>query len=163
LPSAVLRHDAAFDRSGLPRGRALPVELSLRYQTWPAARVERLRELVAQGLSAAAIARALGTSRNSVLGARRRYTRAGPASALPPMPRRTLARVRPPEWLPRSPLPVPHPADLLLAGVALLELGRHACRWPLPQLDGGVTRRFCGAPAAAGSSYCAGHLERSRA
>ena len=147
----------------------MPVDLSPHIaqdsaRPWDDARVARLRELVAQGLSSSAIALKLDATRASVCAARSRYKVAPPAVPVPvrraPRPAvafpRAVARL-----FPVSPLPRPDPRDLKIVGVPLLELGVRDCRWPLLEPGDGVTRRFCGAPAAAGSSYCPRHRERS--
>jgi GcrA cell cycle regulator len=96
---------------------------------WTDERVDRLRKLWSQGLTASEIARTIGgVSRNAVIGKAHRL-------ALPPRP----SPIRRDE--PHSVAPAP-------AG--------HSCMWPLgdPREQG---FKFCGRPAAAGRPYCAEH------
>jgi hypothetical protein len=46
------------------------------------------------------------------------------------------------------------------AGVPLMDLEPHHCRWPLDGPDGAVL--FCGAPKRSGKSYCAEHARRAK-
>jgi hypothetical protein len=148
--------------------------------TWNPERVARLRELVATGMSSAAIAAVLHTLRSAVCGARLRH---GIPTAPRPPRERQPEPARPARWTqtarsaastraawsiwPASPrlmpesLPEPDPLDLTIAGVPLLELETGDCRWPLPEPADGVARRFCGEPAGRGCAYCARHHVKS--
>jgi hypothetical protein len=145
--------------------------------TWNPERVAKLRELVASGLSSAAIAVALGVSHGAVCSARVRYgivPTARPQRQRQPEPARparraaqsTSARAPWSIWpasprLEPEPLPPVDPFDLAIAGVPLIELEAGHCRWPLPEPTDGITQRFCGEPAERGCAYCARHYMRS--
>jgi GcrA cell cycle regulator len=151
---------------------------------WTDERVELMRKLWDEGLSASLIAGKLGgTTRNAVIGKVHRLgiqrgrlpRREGmirptrrvekPMSAkgkrvLTPLIvkqlRRLSAEMREAEQtqpLPLLPIAPISGREEALTGVALLELERHHCRWPIGD-PRDADFRFCGKPKMFGSSYC---------
>lgn len=128
---------------------------------WNEVKVEQLRELWAEGLTAREIADELGHgfTRGSVIGkAWRLKLTPRPSPLCPPKPKR-ISVPRPP-----PPPPPPPPPRLLSADqrprmrrLQLVELTEHSCRWPCgdPHQPGFY---FCGSDAAAGRVYCDFHL-----
>jgi hypothetical protein len=129
--------------------------------TWNPERVAKLRELVASGLSSAAIAVALGVSRGAVCSARVRYgivPTARPQRQRQPEPARparraaqsTSARAPWSIWpasprLEPEPLPPVDPFDLAIAGVPLIELEAGAFAGAHGRHHAAVLRRAGGA------------------
>jgi GcrA cell cycle regulator len=117
-------------------------------RVWSGERVERLKQLHAEGVSCSIIAAQLGCglSRNSIIGKLHRI------GLKPVVAEETLApRGR------RRPL---RPEIPLTQRRTLLELGQHDCRWPFGNPE---SSEFfcCGAPAVAGLPYCRAHCERA--
>lgn len=109
---------------------------------WTKERVERLKELWSQGLSASAIAVELGeVTRNAVIGKARRLE----------LPNRAAVRVIRRKPRPIRPTPVYDPRY-----VRLPDLGRNMCKWPIgdPRHD---DFHFCGGDTQTGASYCDHH------
>ena len=149
--------------------------------TWTEERIERLKELWTEGLSASEIAAELGegVSRNAVLGKAHRLGLAQgegngastprprnptrpPASAVEPPPKNDphpapMMSNRPPAEaaeLPRREAAVAPQSE----GVTIMELREGVCRWPL----GDPTTpafRYCGARAVEGLPYCPHHAQ----
>jgi GcrA cell cycle regulator len=156
--------------------------------TWTKERIERLKELWTEGLSASQIAAELGggLTRNAVLGkanrlglthgAAKEVRTPRPRKPHPPDPAPTAEPSSPTEPTPASmptkpvaasgPAAAP-PAPVALReaaivppseGVTIMELREAMCRWPL----GDPTTpefRFCGAHAATGLPYCPHHAQ----
>lgn len=153
--------------------------------SWTDERIEVLRRLWADGLSASQIATTLGgVSRNAVIGKIHRLGLSGRVKASQGRLSRTrgtvsaVAGVRPRsvagrvmavgaaavKVVEREDEPVA--AEIrpeaqvvpLHSGVTLVELNAAACRWPIgdPSDEG---FRFCGARTAAGETYCRSHAE----
>lgn len=147
---------------------------------WTPERVEKVRVLWLKGDSALAIARAVrepgwSPSRNAVIGVahRRGWSREGRAQPCAPRlrapvmpapkqgPRPKIARVTVSALtgLPRGPRSKPArpsargPIPLLCEPVALLDLTRTSCRYPVS--GEGAETLFCGFPTAA--TYCRAH------
>jgi GcrA cell cycle regulator len=132
---------------------------------WTDERVELLKKLWQDGLSASQIARQLGgVTRNAVIGKVHRLGLSGRAQ--PSKPRRVVFKaprqVRPararaaPATMSRREAPVRHEAEG--PGTATgLTLGAHMCKWPIgdPKLD---SFTFCGRSAGDGP-YCAIHAD----
>jgi GcrA cell cycle regulator len=126
---------------------------------WTEERIEDLRRLWAQGLSASQIAKRLGSgvSRNAVIG---KAHRLGLASRPSPIQGEARARAavavapRPamaPAPQPAKPLPAPAPA----ATSAIRHKGP-ACQWPIGD-PSSQEFAFCGEPSEPGRPYCAKH------
>jgi GcrA cell cycle regulator len=147
---------------------------------WTDERIDLLKAKLLEGKSASQIAAELrgGATRNSVIGKihrlklqrpktkqvrtyqekkpkrsrafvlddhRQRSTLLHRRGALPPFPSKVFTGPEEPAYLPR---------------VALVDLDRHGCHWPMgdPLLAG---FGFCGCPARGGSSYCDEHHRRA--
>ena len=144
--------------------------------SWTDERVELLKRLWNQGLSASQIAGAIGdgVSRNAVIGKVHRLGLSGrpkDAPAVAPRPPRKEAPaqallVRGGFTLAQPPMPAAAPAPKPAADVVipmsdrvtLLELRESMCRWPF----GDPSRpdfRFCGCRKGEGSPYCAHHAD----
>ncbi len=130
--------------------------------TWSAEKMELLRMLWNEGLSASAIAERLGDgcSRNAVIGKAHRLeldARPSPVKgaedatpvpvvaradgeAAPAVPKRVRSRAKPPK-------PV---------RTTLLDLSDKICKWPIGH-PGDADFHFCGQPSNAGFPYCAEH------
>ena len=145
---------------------------------WTDERVDALKTLWAQGLSASQIAGRLGgCTRNAVIGKVHRLdlpgrratsrirsprARARAAARRPSPPRRPLLRPPaasgPPKmacdgYVPRPELVQVPPAER----IQLSQLGEHTCRWPLGDPVTDKDFGFCGRPAVRGRPYCAPH------
>jgi GcrA cell cycle regulator len=145
--------------------------------SWTDERVERLKKLWADGLSASQIAAELGgITRNAVIGKVHRLglsARAKSPSSPAPRPRkpRSAAHVL---RVPRSsirgntafahafelePEAEPEPIDNVIPlgqRRSLLELTEDTCRWPIGD-PGSSDFYFCGGPAMTSLPYCAYH------
>ncbi|CAN7654566.1 GcrA cell cycle regulator [Phenylobacterium sp. LjRoot225] len=137
---------------------------------WSDARVDLLRKLWQDGMSASQIAKQLGgVTRNAVIGKVHRIGLSGRAAPSPPA--RTILRApRPPRARPAPPsrprgvacpptVAKVQPARIVDEGpgcATLLTLSAHMCKWPIgdPLLDGFT---YCGRPAE--GPYCQGHSE----
>ena len=156
--------------------------------TWTKERIERLKELWGEGLSASQIAAELGgdVSRNAVISKAHRLgiDHGAPKGTSTPRPRRprppdpaplveptshddpppTSVPTNPvaahgPDAAPPAPLPLREGAVVPQSdGVTIMELREGVCRWPL----GDPTTpefRYCGARAVEGLPYCAHHAQ----
>ena len=133
---------------------------------WSDDRVEQLKNLWTEGLSASQIARALGgVTRNAVIGKVHRLGLAGRAS-----PSRSSERPRLP-MAPKVPTIRTHvPAVAVVEEDPLLfEDGSHAtvltisdrmCRWPIGDPSASEFH-FCGHNPKAGSPYCEAHARKA--
>ncbi|NBJ12886.1 GcrA family cell cycle regulator [Microvirga arsenatis] len=153
--------------------------------TWTDERVELLKKLWTDGLSASQIAAELGNvTRNAVIGKVHRLGLSGrakdakPAAAAAARPRKATRAPSAPAPLP----PQPHPGNVVIAPVPLqpvtkepevfvaeedvaipmservtiMDLRESMCRWPM----GDPTKpefRFCGARSITGLPYCTHH------
>jgi GcrA cell cycle regulator len=138
-------------------------------------RVERCKQLWAEGHSAGVIASLLGTSRSSVLSKINRSGWYGPQTRArlsfqtanqrdpPKKPPRRRVRLRPLAGTAKNqPPPVRSDADAARSftggpPVPLASLERGQCRWPLGH-PGDPGFGFCGAGKLAGMSYCEMHF-----
>ncbi len=125
---------------------------------WTEDRVEQLKKLWAEGLSASQIARTMGdVTRNAVIGKVHRLGLSG---------RATTSRVDRPR---RATIPKPQPKPVVsepeIIEEATLENGEFAtvmtlsssmCRWPIGD-PGSNEFHFCGNNTTAGSPYCSAH------
>ncbi len=142
---------------------------------WTDERVEVLRRLWLDGLSASQVAKALGgVTRNAVIGKVHRLGLSGRGASTapqlgarrpPPAPRATLPRRR---VVCEAPPPPPSPsATLLVLGFeeelgavpSVEALGRCMCKWPLGD-PRSATFSFCGKETD-GGSYCLSHSAAS--
>lgn len=125
---------------------------------WPLERVERLKALNADGLSAERIARELGdVTRNAVIGKLRRMNIAL-ASA-----RSEARRQRPAPPRPRPPAARPEPVSIThdeppSLAIPIAEIRDGQCRWIAGEPTSECT--CCGHKTQRGSSYCEFHHAR---
>lgn len=142
---------------------------------WPDDRVERLKTLWTDGLSATEIAMDLGggMTRNAVLGMvhRQKLTpRKSPVPKVahsggptPKKPRRTHGWIpqppRPKKVVIPKPEPPPEPTGF---NVTLMQLEHHHCRWIIGDPVGPATV-YCGAAKDGESPYCAHHRAKATA
>jgi GcrA cell cycle regulator len=133
---------------------------------WDDDRVELLKKMWADGLSAPQIAKQLGgVTRNAVIGKVHRLGLSGRATpAKPQVVHATRPRPTPPPRQIAPPVCQPLP-DLCGVNEApgtatLLTLGAHMCKWPIGDpRDAAFT--FCGRRAEDGRVYCHGHVQVS--
>lgn len=152
---------------------------------WTEDRVETLKKLWADGLSASQIAKQLGgVTRNAVIGKVHRLglsgratpsrpaRRAAPRPATPKAPKPAVAKVAKPAATaaPTPPTPVkPAPEPVLPAPVDAQKLpsGEYAtvitlregmCKWPIGD-PSSAEFRFCGRKSVAGAAYCDAHAQ----
>ena len=139
---------------------------------WTDERVELLKKLWQEGLSASQIAKQLGgVTRNAVIGKVHRLGLSGRAA--PSKPARTVFKApRParPAAAPSAPrrlaeqtslAPAPSPVryvDEAPGTATVLTLGAHMCKWPIgdPSLDNFT---FCGRRSEEGGPYCNEHAQ----
>ncbi len=145
--------------------------------SWTDERVETLRTLWLDGLSASQIAKQLGgVTRNAVIGKVHRLGLSGratpsqpspvafkPPRARPAAPAATAAPRRhampeaPQRPLAEARLPTPPPERIETPGAAtVLTLGRHMCKWPIGD-PSSTEFTFCGRRAADERPYCVEH------
>jgi GcrA cell cycle regulator len=145
--------------------------------TWTDERVELLKKLWTDGLSASRIAAELGgITRNAVIGKVHRLGLAGRAkspSSAPPRPRKPrshalMLRVSRPTLRGNTALAQAFDLEVeaepeVIDNViplgqrrSLLELTEETCRWPIGD-PGGAEFFFCGGQAIVGLPYCAHH------
>ncbi|MFP3944791.1 MAG: GcrA family cell cycle regulator [Alphaproteobacteria bacterium] len=130
---------------------------------WTDERVEQLKQLWADGLSASQIARQLGgVTRNAVIGKVHRLGLSGRGA-----PARTSRPKRVTMPKPAVKPVIARPAPAAVEDPVTLADGNHAnvltirdsmCKWPIgdPAQSG---FHFCGRPTPHGSSYCKGHAQ----
>jgi GcrA cell cycle regulator len=139
---------------------------------WTDERVETLKKLWLDGLSASQIAKSLGgVTRNAVIGKVHRLGLSGRATpsqparttfkaprparpAQPQAPRRVATPVASQAPVPVAPRPIVY--DEQPGSATVLTLGAHMCKWPIgdPSAD---TFTFCGKRIDGDGSYCVGH------
>jgi GcrA cell cycle regulator len=133
---------------------------------WTDERVEQLKQLWAEGLSASQIARQLGgVTRNAVIGKVHRLGLAGRATpARAERPRLQVAR--------RAPRPRPAPAiqvpivekdpviDEFGRKTTVLTISDRMCKWPIGD-PSTAEFHFCGHPPKPGSPYCEAHCVKA--
>ncbi len=141
---------------------------------WTEERVDTLKKLWTEGLSASQIAKKLGgVTRNAVIGKVHRLGLSGRATPSRP-PRRAVAGNRPrpavrPTKAPSAPItrrtgvaPIRPPVAPALQPngefASVLTLSDHICRWPIGD-PGDPNFQFCGRKAKAGSPYCEAHAQ----
>ncbi len=138
---------------------------------WTEERVEILKRLWLDGLSASQIAKQLGAvTRNAVIGKVHRLGLSGRAAPSqparpafkPPRPQRPAAAapVVPVRRAIEAPVQVPAPRPIMVAeepgSATVLTLGAHMCKWPIgdPSTDG---FSFCGRRSGGEGPYCVEH------
>jgi GcrA cell cycle regulator len=141
---------------------------------WTDERVETLKALWLDGLSASQIAKQLGgVTRNAVIGKVHRLGLSGRATPSQPSP----VAFKPPRTRPAAPAPVIHrrPAPALEdvraapeprlpmrveepGEATVLTLGRHMCKWPIGDPSSSEFT-FCGRRAADERPYCVEHAK----
>lgn len=127
---------------------------------WTEDRVELLKKLWAEGLSASQIARTMGdVTRNAVIGKVHRLGLSGRAT--------TSRADRPRRATIPKPQPKPVVAEPASVAEATLSNGEYAtvmtlngvmCRWPIGD-PGATDFHFCGNQTESGEPYCTAHAE----
>lgn len=158
-------------------------------ETWPTERVEQLKKLWHEGLSAGVIAQRWGISRSAVIGKVHRLGLPGRAtSKAKRMSKKLHLPIRPPRLVTQNPtvsdsikqlrrlsaemrevptMPLPVPPEAFEGreasrGVALLELDPNGCRWPVNESSSrDDPHLFCNAERMEGKSYCEAHFCRA--
>lgn len=143
--------------------------------SWTDERVEKLKRLWADGLTASQIASRInaiggaGMTRNAVIGKAHRlglcrridstWLRPNEREAKPKKIRKPALAVRVQVKtrirFPSAP-PAPIEAPIQEGGVSLLEIEQNQCRYPVTP-DSATSHRFCGCKAVDGLPYCEGH------
>jgi GcrA cell cycle regulator len=137
---------------------------------WTDERVDLLKRLWSEGLSASQIAQKLGgVTRNAVIGKVHRLGLSGRATPSRPARRSVKpaiarpVRAATPASIAAAPRPAPPPPApvepaLLPSGefATVLTLSSHICKWPIGDPDD-ANFRFCGRHAGAASPYCEAH------
>ncbi|MEO1200413.1 MAG: GcrA family cell cycle regulator [Pseudomonadota bacterium] len=149
--------------------------------SWTDERVELLKRLWAEGLSASQIAGQLGgVTRNAVIGKVHRLGLSGRAKSTRPVaPRQKRSRpaTRPSGKRPSAPTMgnvalkanpeteiAPEPAPLpsvvvpMSRRASIMELNERTCRWPIGD-PGTEDFHYCGCPSEPGSPYCDYHAQ----
>jgi GcrA cell cycle regulator len=133
--------------------------------SWTDERVEQLKRLWTEGLSASQIARVLGeVTRNAVIGKVHRLGLSGRASPARierpryPKPQRRMVKAIMPEpiIIEEEPEPEPEPGEW----TTVLTLKERMCKWPIGN-PGDNNFRFCGRKAGEGASYCMEHSRKA--
>ena len=140
--------------------------------SWTDERVEVLKKLWSEGLSASQIAKELGgVTRNAVIGKVHRLGLSGRATPSRP-PSRVVRMHRPrPALRPalRTGLPTPSAAPAIPVSpepmpngefATVLDLSEHICKWPIGD-PGDPQFQFCGRKTKAGAPYCEAHAEQA--
>lgn len=121
--------------------------------SWTDEKVTQLARLWGEGYSASAIGKAIGVSKNAVIGkAHRMHLTARPSPIKrSERPRAVIRPVPPPKPVVQAPpRPAPRPVSKKADGPA--------CLWPIGD-PGQVGFHFCGEPSVAGKPYCETHCE----
>jgi GcrA cell cycle regulator len=130
---------------------------------WTDERVEQLKQLWAEGLSASQIARQLGgVTRNAVIGKVHRLGLAGratPARAERPRLQTVRRAVRPrPVVVPQAPIIERDPViDEHGRKTTVLTISDRMCKWPIGDPSKSDEFHFCGHSPKVGSPYCDAH------
>jgi GcrA cell cycle regulator len=135
--------------------------------SWTDERIERLKEMWTEGLSASQIARALGeVTRNAVIGKVHRLGLAGRAVAPRPAERPRPAAPQQPRLQTPAPRVAPMRAEPIaeeplepmpINAVTVADLSASVCRWPIGD-PATADFRFCGRTAKYGAPYCEAHV-----
>ncbi len=122
--------------------------------TWTEARIAEVTRLWNEGLTTAEIGRAVGVSKNAVVGKAHRL-------GLPPRPSpiRNGSAVRAPSATARRRVrPVAKVEKAEPTNVVKLVVGKAPCRWPIGHPDE-PDFHFCGERALVGKPYCKTHYD----
>jgi GcrA cell cycle regulator len=131
---------------------------------WTDERVEQLKNLWTEGLSASQIARALGgVTRNAVIGKVHRLGLAGRAtparSDRPRLP--SVPKMATRTYMPPPPVVEEDPVTFEDGGhVTVLTINDRMCRWPIGDPSENEFH-FCGHKPKAGSPYCEAHARKA--
>ncbi|ORE92405.1 GcrA cell cycle regulator [Stappia sp. 22II-S9-Z10] len=156
--------------------------------SWTDERIEVLRKMWADGMSASQIANSLGgVTRNAVIGKIHRLglsgrVKAPQAGRARPRPAAASAAAPPPPVAKPAPAPrvmaagalavkvveqpemevAPAPAAIVAfsEGIGLMDLSHSTCRWPVGD-PSSADFRFCGCKVGAGDIYCRPHAEQA--
>ncbi len=143
--------------------------------SWTDERVEQLKQMWMDGLSASQIAARLGgVTRNAVIGkvhrlglsgrgAPTRVTRRRPVAPRPPRVQSVPTQAR--RESEPAVQPAPEPEDLEIISdpdshATVLELNEQTCKWPIGD-PGEENFHFCGQRSAPGLPYCAAHAKKA--
>jgi GcrA cell cycle regulator len=145
---------------------------------WSADRDEALKQLWAQGYSAALIADKLANgsklTRCAVIGRAHRLKlparrdkqplerKPYRANGKPPKAPRRRPQPPPPPPRPATPAPIPSTDPPAMRRLRLAQLEPHHCRWPLGELMD-VAHLFCATDTCDGDVYCPHHLWKAHA
>jgi GcrA cell cycle regulator len=143
---------------------------------WTPDKDEQMLSLLKQGATAAATGKALGITRNSVIGRTMRLgLKVGELNGYhlnkhKPQPRRDRPRLNmySTETVKARPTPrrkrvflriVPKPGVLERPniGISIMQLNDQTCRWPM-WATGAVTKFYCGEPVCSYGTYCEDHF-----
>jgi hypothetical protein len=115
--------------------------------SWPAQRLEKLKQLAAAGYSSKIMAELLGVTKNAIIGMARR-------NGIPLLAKRKGAPTKK-----RKPKPKPEPLiKVPVVRPKIWEARRGQCRWPMWDMGEKIENKlYCGQPIEAGSSYCEEH------
>jgi len=132
---------------------------------WSDDRVEQLKTLWTEGLSASQIARALGgVTRNAVIGKVHRLGLAGRASpSRAERPRVSMSPKAPSMRSHQPPAPIVEEDPLQLEDgnfATVLTISDRMCRWPIGDPSASEFH-FCGRAPKAGSPYCEAHARKA--
>ena len=132
---------------------------------WSEDRVEQLKNLWTEGLSASQIARALGgVTRNAVIGKVHRLGLAGRASpSRSERPRLPMAPKVPTVRNHLPAIPVVEEDPLIFddgSHATVLTISDRMCRWPIGD-PAGNEFHFCGHSPKSGSPYCEAHARKA--
>jgi GcrA cell cycle regulator len=128
---------------------------------WTDERVEQLKKLWAEGLSASQIARTMGdVTRNAVIGKIHRLGMSGRGSpGRSDRPRHVTMPKPSVKPVLVKPATVEEPVVLENGDFAtVMTIGDHMCKWPIGD-PGDSDFRFCGRNAKPGLPYCEGHAQ----
>ncbi len=129
--------------------------------SWTDERVDQLRQMWTEGLSASQIARSLGgVTRNAVIGKVHRLGlsgRASPARAERPRIRTIAPRPAQPKPQPLEPVVVQEPLQTAEGeNITVVNIARNQCKWPIGDPSDSAFK-FCGHAPRPGSPYCEAH------
>jgi GcrA cell cycle regulator len=133
---------------------------------WSDNRIEQLKSLWQEGLSASQVARAMGdVTRNAVLGKLHRLgLLAGSQASRPSRPRVSNPRCRSPRASKAAiPIPVAEPDAFTFEDgsfATVVTVNDRMCRWPIGDPKH-CEFHFCGQARKPGSCYCEAHAQRA--